>query len=111
MENENIILKLNELNKLSKELDIPEPERLGMLKSVTDYANQFIEGLATVKAFDAKQPTSLEITNQKRSVPELLNLYQTEVAETGINAASGKLFFHFPKMLLVVYLPVVLFLH
>ncbi|QOW10255.1 aminotransferase class V-fold PLP-dependent enzyme [Kaistella flava (ex Peng et al. 2021)] len=61
-----------------------------MIESVTDYANQFISGLSTVKAFQDKEATSLEITNQKRSLSELLDLYQKQVAETGINAASGK---------------------
>ena len=44
----------------------------------------------TVKAFIDREANSLAITNQKRSLPELLELYQKEVAETGINAASGK---------------------
>ncbi|MEO8774334.1 MAG: aminotransferase class V-fold PLP-dependent enzyme [Gelidibacter sp.] len=90
MNTKDIILRLNELNKCSKQLDTQEPERLEMMKSVTDYANQFISGLDTVKAFQEKEATSLEINNQKRSIPDLLKLYQNEVAETGINAASGK---------------------
>ncbi|HEY9168992.1 MAG TPA: aminotransferase class V-fold PLP-dependent enzyme [Lutibacter sp.] len=90
MDSEDIILKLNELNKTSQQLNTQEPERLEMIKSVTDYANQFIAGLDTVKAFNDKDAASLEITNQKRSLNTLLELYQKEVAETGINAASGK---------------------
>ena len=90
MNTEEIILKLTELNKTSQLLDTPEPERLEMINSVTDYANQFISGLNTVKAFQDKEASSLEITNQKRSMSELLDLYQKQVAETGINAASGK---------------------
>jgi glutamate/tyrosine decarboxylase-like PLP-dependent enzyme len=90
MDTEDIILRLNELKIVSQELDTQEPERLEMIKSVTDYSNQFIAGLNTVKAFTKKEATSLEITNQKRSLNVLLDLYQREVAETGINAASGK---------------------
>lgn len=90
MHTEEIILKLIELNKASEQLDIQEPERLKMVNSITNYANQFIAGLKTVKAFTEKDATSLEITNQKRSLSDLLDLYQKEVAETGINAASGK---------------------
>jgi glutamate/tyrosine decarboxylase-like PLP-dependent enzyme len=85
-----IISRLEELNKKSTALDIKEPERIEMAKSVTDYANQFIAGLANGKAFQDKEAESLEITNQKRPLPELLALYQKEVAEKGINAASGK---------------------
>ncbi len=90
MNTEDIILKLNELNKSSRKLDTQITKRLEMIKSVADYANHFIEGLGTVKAFKEREATSLEITNQKRSLTELLDLYQKEVAETGINAASGK---------------------
>lgn len=90
MNSEEIILKLNELDQISKQLDTELPERLEMIKSVTDYANQFIEGLGTVKAFEDRDSTSLEITSEKKSLTELLELYQKQVAETGINAASGK---------------------
>ena len=90
MNTEELLLQLTELNKSSQLLETPEPERLEMIDTVTDYANQFIAGLSTVKAFQDKEATSLEITNQKRSLPELLELYQKQVAETGINAASGK---------------------
>ncbi|QDP86623.1 aminotransferase class V-fold PLP-dependent enzyme [Chryseobacterium sp. SNU WT5] len=61
-----------------------------MLSTVTNYANQFIKELDTVKAYHQKEPHSLEITNQKKSLTELLDLYQKQVVETGINAASGK---------------------
>lgn len=85
-----IISQLNELNKTSSELDTPEPERLVMLKTVSDYANQFIENLDSVKSFIDKDAKDLEIKSEKRTLPELLDLYQAQVAETGINAASGK---------------------
>lgn len=90
MKTEDIIFRLNELNKSSQELDTQEPKRLEMIKNITDYANQFISGLNTTKAFNDREATSLEITNQKRTLTELLDLYQKEVVETGINAASGK---------------------
>lgn len=90
MNTEELLLQLTELNKISQQLETPEPECLEMIDTVTDYANQFIAGLSTVKAFQEKEATSLEITNEKRSLPELLELYQKQVVETGINAASGK---------------------
>ncbi|MEO9145353.1 MAG: aminotransferase class V-fold PLP-dependent enzyme [Ginsengibacter sp.] len=93
---EEIILKLAELDKTSQQLDTPEPERLEMMNSITNYANHFISGLNTVKAFQDKEASSLEITNQKRPLTELLDLYQKQVAETGINAASGKHFGYIP---------------
>lgn len=90
MNTQALISKLKELNLLSTELEIQEPERLEMIKTVSDYANQFINGLPEVKGFNSKKSNSLGITNQKRSLSDLLDLYQKEVAETGINAASAK---------------------
>ncbi|MEO6832794.1 MAG: pyridoxal-dependent decarboxylase, partial [Chitinophagaceae bacterium] len=90
MNTEEILLSLTELNKLSQELDTQESERSEMINSVSNYANHFISGLDTVKGFNDKEASSLEITNQKRSITDLLDLYQKEVAEIGINAASGK---------------------
>lgn len=90
MDTERLIKMLDELNRSSRDLDIQEPERRRMVQSVTDYTDRFIAGLSTVKAFSEKEPTSLEITAQKRPLAELLDLYRTEVAGTGINAASGK---------------------
>jgi glutamate/tyrosine decarboxylase-like PLP-dependent enzyme len=90
MKTDEILLKLNELNETSQLLETPEIERTEMFNVVSLYANHFIEGLSTVKAFQDKDAESLEITNQKRSLSELLDLYQKQVAETGINAASGK---------------------
>ena len=90
METKDILLQLRQLSAQSQLLETPEIERTIMFNVVSLYANHFIEGLSKVKAFQDKDAESLEITNQKRSLPELLDLYQKQVAETGINAASGK---------------------
>ena len=68
MNTEELLLKLTDLNTTSQLLETPEAERLEMIENVTDYANQFIAGLSTVKAFQEKEATSLEITDQKRSI-------------------------------------------
>lgn len=44
MQNDEIVEKLNELNKTSSLLDIPETERKGMIQKVSDFANRFISG-------------------------------------------------------------------
>ncbi|MCZ2222952.1 MAG: aminotransferase class V-fold PLP-dependent enzyme [Chitinophagales bacterium] len=89
MQTEQIIQQLDELNKLSSKLDIPETERTEMLHEVSNYANTFINDLSTVKGFSSKEPKQLAIENNPKTFQNLLQLYQTEVAETGINAASG----------------------
>ncbi|HQF41626.1 MAG TPA: aminotransferase class V-fold PLP-dependent enzyme [Ignavibacteriaceae bacterium] len=90
MNSEEIIKQLNELSFISNELEVAESDRLRMIKTVSDYANKFLSGLDDLKVFSERKPGSLVIKNKKRSLEELLNVYQAEVAETGINAASGK---------------------
>lgn len=90
MKTDEIISKLEQLNISSRELDISEPQRVEMLNQVADYTNTFINGLSKINGFKEKEIGNLAIQNKKSSLPELLNLYQKEVAETGINAASPK---------------------
>lgn len=90
MDTEDILIKLNELSASSQQLETTKTRRVEMINSVSDYANRFIDQLDTVPAFIEKEAHSLDINTKKRSLPELLELYQTEVGETGINAASGK---------------------
>ena len=84
-----IISKLKELSKISNELDLPEEIRTTLTQEVINYTNNFINKLSTVRAFTDKSANNLAIDNNKKSVSHLLNLYQKEVVETGINAASG----------------------
>ncbi len=90
MESDEIINRLEKLNISSSELDMPESQRLEMIDQVVQYTNSFINGLSSVKGFDGKEIGSLAIQNKKSPLSELLNLYQKEVAESGINAASPK---------------------
>lgn len=85
-----ILHKLEQLNISSSELDIPETKRNEMLNQVAEYSNTFINGLSKIKGYQEKEIGNLAIQNKKTSLPELLDIYQKEVAETGINAASPK---------------------
>lgn len=96
MDIEEIIKELDRLHEKNRELEIPEEERTALVKQMGDYANNFIGRLNKVDAFSEKRPTSLSITGKKKSLQEILQIYQTEVAETGINAASGKHFGYIP---------------
>lgn len=89
MQNDEIVEKLNELNKTSSLLDIPETERKGMIQKVSDFANRFISGLSTVRGFFDKDAGPVGIDNQPHQLSEIIDLYQREVAGTGINAAAG----------------------
>lgn len=61
-----------------------------MINQATGFTNTFINGLNAIKGFNEKEIGKLAIQNKKLSLPELLNLYPKEVAETGINTASPK---------------------
>ncbi len=91
-----IIQKLNQLNDLSRELEIPEEKRSEMTHLVLHYANQFIGGLSNEKCFREKEAEGLKISGEKMSLPELLDLFQKQVVETGIIAPSGKHFGYIP---------------
>src|SRR5690606_5634766 len=66
-----------------------EAERNTITDAVTSYTNHFIAGLKHVKGFQQNELNSLAIDNKKKTIEELLSIYQKEVAENGINAASG----------------------
>lgn len=90
MNTDEIIRKLEQLNIFSSELDIPEVQRREMANQVVDYTNTFINGLNKTKGYEKKEIGNLAIQKNKSSLTGLLNKYQKEVAESGINAASPK---------------------
>ncbi len=90
MSSQNIIDELNKLNKISSQLDLSEAERTSLLNQTAEYTNNFISTLHTIKGYQEKKVGDLSINNQPSTFQNLLNLYQSEVAESGINAASPK---------------------
>lgn len=96
MNTQEIIESLNQLDKISSELEIPEERRSDMVLLALRYANQFIKSLSNEKCFREKEADELQITEEKKSLPALLELYQQQVIETGIIAPSGKHFGYIP---------------
>lgn len=90
MKIDEIIAKLEQLNITSSELDIPEEQRNDLTQQVVDYANQFIGRLNNTKGYNEKPLGNLKIEDDKTPLSKLLEIYQSEVVETGINAASPK---------------------
>lgn len=81
---------LVQLGKISEQLEIPQADRLEMLKAVINFADEFIGELNSIKAFNKKDSVNLTLNGEKSTLYEALQLYRKEVAENGINAASGK---------------------
>lgn len=89
MNNNELLSKLEALRKQSDELDISQAERDALFKALSGYSNRFISSLNNTKGFVHKAVNPLAIINQKKDFQTLLDLYQHEVVENGINAASG----------------------
>lgn len=89
MEIKNLEARLQTLAVESALLDIPQSERQMLTDQTVAYAHQFIAGLARVQGFTEKEPGDLTISDTPKTLPELLQSYQQNVAETGINAAAG----------------------
>ncbi|MCK9290155.1 MAG: aminotransferase class V-fold PLP-dependent enzyme [Bacteroidales bacterium] len=96
MKTEHIIEKLQELSKLSSQLEITDAERDIYIQQLSDFAGKFISGLSTNRSYNEKKPASLAIQNGKTSFEELLNIYEDQIVETGIRAASGKFMGYIP---------------
>jgi len=90
MDSQSIIEELKKLNKISSQLDISQEERASLLNQTAEYTNNFISTLHTIKGYQEKIVGNLSINNKPASLKDLLTLYQHEVAESGINAASPK---------------------
>lgn len=86
----NINSELEKLALKSNQLDINEDQRNELLSQVIEYANQFINGLSEVKGFQQNPVGDLSINSKSQSIQHLLKVYQEEVVENGINAASPK---------------------
>lgn len=90
MNNKVIIKELEKLAVSSGLLDLDATERTDMIAQAGEYAHQFISGLNKTAGFNQKSVGDLSIKNNGQPLSQLLRLYQEEVAENGINAASPK---------------------
>ena len=75
----------------SQALEPAEELRNEALFQVNDYANSFLNGLEKAKAFNpgGNHLQKFKITGEPHPIENLLALYKKEIAEKGINAASG----------------------
>lgn len=85
-----LIQQIKSLEPLSNQLELSNEDRQFLVANVSNYANKFLSELNNKKVFTEKTASHLEIKDEGRSFLDVLNLYHSEVSETGINAASGK---------------------
>lgn len=86
-----LIDRIRTLEAKSQVLEPSENLRNEELSRVANYANAFLNGLAESKTFvfSEEMPDRFDITGQPRPIEEILSIYKQEIADKGINAASG----------------------
>ncbi len=86
-----IVKKITELEKLSKALEPNEEDRDEFFEQIKNYTRNFIDSLSTKNAFNPSLPDKnfFTVGNKTKDLEEIINIYENEVADKGINAASG----------------------
>ncbi len=88
---EKLIKKINDLEKISKELEPAEEKREEYLALIKHFSNQFINTINDTNAFNLslQEASNLKITKSKKSITQLLTIFNKEVVSKGLNPASG----------------------
>ena len=86
-----LIARIRELEKQSSFLEPAEQERNRAIDLVRDYANEFLNELGNTKTFEFSDEISplFRIQDETRSLEQIIDIYRTQIARKGINAASG----------------------
>jgi aromatic-L-amino-acid decarboxylase len=86
-----LIKRILDLEIISKELEPSELKRKKYLRQIQDYTNSFINNIERSKAYSDKKVKRdvLSIDGHKKTMKSIIKAYAGEVAEKGINAASG----------------------
>lgn len=85
-----LIAKIKTQEKIANLLEVNLSDRKQLLEKVSAFTNQFVEELPDSKSFTATTKVSDKLAIKNTiTIEELLKLYQTEVIDTGIKAASG----------------------
>jgi aromatic-L-amino-acid/L-tryptophan decarboxylase len=76
---------------ISCELEPTKEQRNQYLDRMRDYANEFLNSINNQKTFNSstKESEKLKITGEKKTIDQIIEIYKDEIAEKGINPASG----------------------
>lgn len=87
----NLLDSIKELEKVSSDLEPSLEKRNNYANELQDFTNGFIETVELNKAYNAGDPDSkkLSVYPSKKSLKELLKIYNEEVIGKGLNPASG----------------------
>ncbi len=86
-----LIERIRELEEMSSFLEPNEQERNKAIDQVRDYANEFLNELGSTKTFEFSDEISplFRIQDKTRSLEQIIDIYRSQIARKGINAASG----------------------
>lgn len=86
-----LLQQIQEQEKISNQLEINSENRQLLLQKVSNFTNTFIEKLPNTTAFIEPKGVSskLKIEPKTKSIDTILELFDKEVIESGIKAASG----------------------
>lgn len=87
----NLIQQIKKLEQQSAALEPTKTQRADFIEALEEYAHTFISQLNSEPTYKNNYnfDQSLAIEKAQKSMDEVLKLYQTEVVDKGINAASG----------------------
>lgn len=84
--------QIKALNEISNQLELPQEKQKELLQQLGDFTSKFIHQLPTEKAFNAKSIAKEKLVihpETKQTLATILDVYQKEVINAGIKAASG----------------------
>lgn len=87
----NLLQKLEHFSKKADQLEVSAENRSELLQYVSDFASQYIDKLPDFKAFTNKKVDydRLKIESTQKNIHEILEIFEQEVTEPGLRAASG----------------------
>lgn len=88
---EELLNRLMEQEKKSRNLELQYEERRNLLQNAEQFIHHYIESLPSAKAFIEKpvELEKLQLGGKKKEISELLKVFESEVTEKGLRAASG----------------------
>lgn len=88
---ENLLNNIKALESVSKALEPSLEERNSYAKELQEFTNAFITTIETNKAYNFGDADAhkLSVNSQKKTLKELLKIYDEEVVGKGLNPASG----------------------
>lgn len=88
---DSILRELQEYAKESEKLEISSDNRIRLLNQAGIFADRYIASLPDAQSFNPEQPKvdRIKIGASTKSVSEILDIFEQEVTEPGLRAASG----------------------